>query len=171
MDWLRDSTRSWKLKTSLMVYMLVSLVLSIPFGLLFQSILKEARKNYILPRALSNSSGLFDRIMFSKLLTTLIDGLPIIFAVIFLYIFFQLFYQHKIQPVLNFLGHHDEMDLKDNNELSNKVFALNQENIELNKENFVNIRKIHDVSKKVDTVLHEIKNPLAILSGDIEMLN
>lgn len=171
MDWLRDSTRKWKLKTSLIVYMLVSLFLSIPFGLLIQSILRETRKNYILPRVLYNSSSLFDKIMFSKQLASLIDGLPIILVLIFFYIFFQLFYKHKIQPILNFLDNHEDLDLNEENEFSNKVFELNQENIKLKKENFINIRKVYEVSKKVDTLLHEIKNPLTILSGDIEMLN
>lgn len=171
MDWLRDSTKNWELKTSLMFYMLASLFLSVPFGLFCQSLLKEARKNYILSKALYNSSSLIDKIMFSELLRTIIDGIPIILALIFFYIFFQLFYRHKIQSVIDYLEHHEEMDLKDKNELSNKVFELNQENIRLNQENFINIRRVHEVSKKVDTVLHEIKNSLTVLSGDTEMLN
>ena len=171
MDWLRDSTRKLQLKTSLILYMLVSLVISIPFGLFFQSILREARKNYILLRVLSNSSSLLDKIMFSKQLASLIDGIAIILVLIFFYIFFQLFYKHKIQPILDFLDNHEDLDLKEENEFSNKVFELNQENIKLKKENFINVRKIHEVSKKVDAVLHEIKNPLTILEWDIEMLN
>ncbi|MDY3706652.1 HAMP domain-containing sensor histidine kinase [Vagococcus lutrae] len=171
MDWLRDATKNWKLKTNLMIYMLISLFFSIPLSLIFQSILIEARKNYIVSKTLSSNSNLIDKIIFSELLTLFINAIPLMFLMAFFYVFFNLFYNHKIQTVINYLNNQEEQDLNDMNELSNKVFELNEENIRLQQENFINIKKIHEISQKMDTILHEIKNPLTILSGDIEMLS
>lgn len=171
MDWIRDATKKLKLKTSLIVYMLISLFFSTPLGLLLQAILREARKSYLLSKPISNSFTNMDKIVFSELSTMFIDVIPIIIILTFFFIFFHLFYDHKIQSVINYLNHQEKMDLNDNSELSNKVFELNQENIRLQQENFINIKKIHEVSQKMDTILHEIKNPLTILGGDIEMLN
>ncbi|MDO5715721.1 MAG: HAMP domain-containing sensor histidine kinase [Tissierellia bacterium] len=59
----------------------------------------------------------------------------------------------------------------DQNELSNKVYELIVERDRLEKEIFIYIRSNQEILKERDTLLHEIKNPLTILSGDIEMLS
>lgn len=171
MDWLRNSTKNWELKTSVMLYMLSSLFFSIPFGFFYQSTLKEIRKNYILSNALSHTNGFLEKWVISKGVTIFLDSIPLLFVLLFFYVAFHLFYKHKIQSVLEFLDHQGEIDIKEKNELSDKVFELSQKNRKLVEENFINIRKINEMSKKMDTILHEIKNPLTILSGDIEMLH
>lgn len=148
MDWLRDATKNWKLKTNLMIYMLISLFFSIPLSLIFQSILIEARKNYIVSKTLSSNSNLIDKIIFSELLTLFINAIPLMFLVAFFYVFFNLFYNHKIQTVINYLNNQEEQDLNDMNELSNKVFELNEENIRLQQENFINIKKFMKYHRK-----------------------
>ncbi|WP_028125193.1 sensor histidine kinase [Eremococcus coleocola] len=171
MDWLKEASRNWKLKTSFIIYMLVSLCFSMPLGIFIKYLLSEARSKYLVNHALSEVNNVFGKLIFSKALGSMIDISPILVVLCFFYLFFQLFYLHKIQPVLNYLSHPDQLDLTDINELSDRVFALSQENLNIKEENFANIIRMNEVSKQMDSLLHEIKNPLTILSGDLEIID
>ncbi|MDO5726235.1 MAG: HAMP domain-containing sensor histidine kinase [Tissierellia bacterium] len=170
MDWINDFTKNWKLKTAFILYMLSSLIFSMPISLLFKSILTEIRKKYIISKALQNIDGILDRLMYSDPFLKLIDFIAIFIILTFFYIFFLLFYRDKIKSVILFLDN-NKTDLNDSNELSDKVFELVDENEKLKRENFKNIININELYKERDTIFHEIKNPLTTLGGDIEILN
>lgn len=170
MDFLRYFTKNWKLRTSFIAYLLVSLIISIPFAFFIHYIAAESRKEFILSNILSENSRLINKFMLSNFLGKLIDFIPIIIIILFLYIFFNLFYEHKIKSVIDFLENFEEMDLEDRNELTRKSFDLIKENENLKQTNLINIRNMNNLYKQMDTILHELKNPLAVLSGDIEML-
>lgn len=166
MDWLKNFTKNWQLKYSFLAYELASLIFSIPLGFLFQTLLLEVRRDYMVKGSLDEIPGLF----YSDFFKALIDIVPLAFMLAFFFVAFALFYRHKIRPVILYLDTPEASDLNDRNELSDKVFSLRLELERLEKDNMANAQAINEVSKHLDTLLHEIKNPLAVLSGDIEML-
>ncbi|MGF3115056.1 sensor histidine kinase [Facklamia sp. P12945] len=171
MDWLREFSKNWKLRGAFNLYLSVSLIFSIPCGLLLQVFLNDIKKNFLLSNALTDRTSLLNSLMFSDLLRAMIDFTPIVVIILFFCLFFNLFYKHKIELIFKFLENYEEANIEDQNELSKKVFELVVKNIELKKDRFNSIQKTNELSKKLDTILHEIKNPLAVLSGDMEMLN
>ncbi|RBP57545.1 signal transduction histidine kinase [Alkalibaculum bacchi] len=175
MDWINHFTKDWKLKKSFSLYMIVFLIIGLVLGLVTKAVLECVKFDHLSTSVFNQpSTSIFSTIILSKAFTFLIDFIVPILIVIFPIIGFIVFYKHKIQQpihILNDMNCYEEWEGNNQDELalaSNRVIESLQE--------FENMQlaytfQMNNATRKTDTLLHEIKNPLSTLKGDIELLD
>ena len=180
MDWLNEITEKLKLKTSFFIYM----VLYIFIGLFIAAAFLFGVRYFVeLGRINSVNDNLYldnlfmERNIFIDMLAKLVKNynsiIYIAFIVVFAIIGFKKFYKDKLESFI--------LDLNELSENTNKSQEKISELDELydNLSNFIdeqNINKIklinekNDFDKKITDFGHDIKNPLAIVKGNVEIM-
>lgn len=180
MDWLDEITKKYKLKTSFFIYNLIYVFIGLAITIFIFSILSVVlgeMEKAVFPE--NASSELYQLVQNSRLLVVVNKILKnyrsIVFSiatVISSFLGFRRFYKDKIDNVILDLYELTGEVYKEenNNELDILYDKLSYFIDDLN-DNKVSLIKEKDAfDKKITDFGHDIKNPLAIVKGNVEMM-
>lgn len=173
MDWLNELTSRLSLKKSFSIYLLVFFIPGFILGGLLRLLLENIKFQHLSASlAQGKSLTFFSSFIVSKFYILLTDTILAFTVALFLFLGFTYFYQHKIKESLTFL---QELGLEDEALSQNELLAFNDQAKQLlsdyEKERISFVFQLHHLRKRTDTLLHELRNPLATLRGDLELLS
>ena len=173
MDWLNELTFRLSLKRSLFIYLLVFIIPGFILGNGLRLLLESIKLKHLSTSPVQGELlPFFSSFIISKVYIVLMDAILPLTIILFLFLGFRYFYQHKINEPLSFLR---EFGLEEKALSQNELFAFNHQAKKLlsdnEKERISHAFQLHRLQKRTDTLLHELRNPLATLRGDLELLS
>lgn len=170
MEFLENFTKEFDLKKSFYYYLGSFLFLGFLIGKIFETLLSMLRKN-MLKSALNSyrvSIYYISTISYLRFISSIIIYF---FIIIFIIISFNKFYKEKLDPIVEATSKLDTSYLLYNkNELSEGAYTIIEKIYYLERVNIKNLLVLNERSKTFDTLLHEIRNPLSTIKGDIKLL-
>lgn len=176
MAWLNDWTGRWSLKTSGFFYNLLGLLSGWLIGQIIRQSLVTIRLNYIAAsavRALPSQLSPAERFLLSDGYTGAIQLVVALMMILGLVWSNYLFGRHKIDGPLQQMKQIDSVELPNGNqdELSRLVSHFMDHRQRLMQEQFQANQLTRNLEQQIAGLLHELKNPLTTLKGDIELLS
>lgn len=186
MGWLKNLSSKWSLKKSFVIYLLIFLILGIALAKItsilienyeFKSINKYIRSDIIDGREYytpseQNLSG-FKNYMY-KVLFLYKDLAVIIHSILFSLIGFYIYYLHKLRDPIDYICNIREDNIDDipdgDNELIFACKKITNEMKSLQEEKIKVWNQYDAFNHMVSSMSHDMKNPLAIVKGNVDIL-
>lgn len=174
MGWLNDITSSWRLNRSATLYGLLGLV----FGFLLGLVIREAFlswQNYY--QLIELQTGVQPHWLKDLILAPAFGEVtqlsPALGLLAGSFAMMLLFYRHKIKPAIQAIAQLSDSQADwttpNSDELVQAYQALKQSFQANQREKVELVAESNRLQRQVDSVLHNLKNPLATMQGDLEL--
>lgn len=173
MDWLDALTARTKLKTGYLIYSILFLIAGAIIGWLGVATLDNYKMHAIGQIAQSSEGGvlsLWELFILSESFQWLMDLIIPVSIILSLWFAFNLFYRHKIKPALQVMHSEDMVSYTNEDELANVAHEIFQIRQQSSLEQSQYILQLDQLDQHISGLLHEVRNPLTTLKGDLEIL-